>query len=156
LIVNPIRPHRVEPRVKKRRPKLFPLMIKSRQELRQQLVQQELSGSLHAIRVRPGIWAQSCDVLGQDDLRSRVVTYSPPLEAACHRRKRSVWLSWRMDETYIRVRGEWRDLYRAVDSTGQTIDVLLMEQRDERAARIAVRNRVPTPHPQRRAEEVVK
>jgi len=61
-----------------------------------------------------------------------------------------------MDETYIRVRGEWRDLYRAVDSTGQTIDVLLMEQRDERAARIAVRNRVPTPHPQRRAEEVVK
>ena len=42
LIVNPIRPHRVEPRVKKRRPKSFPLMIKPRQELRQQLVQQEL------------------------------------------------------------------------------------------------------------------
>jgi Transposase DDE domain len=44
LIVNPIRPHRVEPRVKKRRPKSFPLMIKPRQELRQQLVQQELKG----------------------------------------------------------------------------------------------------------------
>ena len=44
LIVNPIRPHRVEPRVKKRRPKSFPLMIKPRQELRQQLVQQELRG----------------------------------------------------------------------------------------------------------------
>jgi hypothetical protein len=44
LIVNPIRPHRVEPRVKKRRPKSFPFMIKPRQELRQQLVQQELSG----------------------------------------------------------------------------------------------------------------
>ena len=39
LIVNPIRPHRVEPRVKKRRPKSFPLMIKSLHELRQQLVQ---------------------------------------------------------------------------------------------------------------------
>jgi hypothetical protein len=44
LIVNPVRPHRVEPRVKKRRPKSFPLMIKPRQELRQQLVQQELRG----------------------------------------------------------------------------------------------------------------
>jgi hypothetical protein len=44
LIVNPIRPHRVEPRVKKRRPKSFPLMIKPRQELRQQLLPQELRG----------------------------------------------------------------------------------------------------------------
>jgi Transposase DDE domain len=44
LIVNPARPHRVEPRVKKRRPKIFPLMIKPRQELRQQLIQQELRG----------------------------------------------------------------------------------------------------------------
>jgi hypothetical protein len=42
VIVNPIRPHRVEPRVKKRRSKSFPLMIKPRQELRQQLVQQTL------------------------------------------------------------------------------------------------------------------
>ena len=44
LIVNPKRPHRVEPRVKMRRPKSFPLMIKPRQELRQQLVQQEIRG----------------------------------------------------------------------------------------------------------------
>jgi IS4 transposase len=44
LIVNPIRPHRVEPRVKKRRPKSFPFMVKPRQELRQPLVQQELGG----------------------------------------------------------------------------------------------------------------
>jgi hypothetical protein len=44
LIVNPIRPNRVEPRVKKRRLKSFPFMIKSRQALRQQLVQQGLSG----------------------------------------------------------------------------------------------------------------
>jgi hypothetical protein len=43
LMVNPIRPHRVEPRVKKRRPKPFPLMITPRQELRQQLLQQGLS-----------------------------------------------------------------------------------------------------------------
>lgn len=42
LIVNPIRPHRVEPRVKKRRPKSFPLMRTPRQALRQQLVHQEV------------------------------------------------------------------------------------------------------------------
>jgi hypothetical protein len=44
LIVNPVRPHRVEPRVKKRRPKPFPLMMKPRRELRQQLLQQEPGG----------------------------------------------------------------------------------------------------------------
>jgi hypothetical protein len=44
LIVNPARPDRVEPRVKKRRPKSFPFMIKPRQELRQQMLQQELGG----------------------------------------------------------------------------------------------------------------
>jgi hypothetical protein len=54
-----------------------------------------------------------------------VIKYSPLLEDALHRRKRPVWVSWRMDETYIRVKGEWRYLYRAVDKSGQTIDVLL-------------------------------
>jgi hypothetical protein len=44
LLVNPTRPHRVEPRVKTRRPKPFPLMIKPRHIRRQQLVQQELGG----------------------------------------------------------------------------------------------------------------
>jgi Transposase DDE domain len=44
LIVTPARPHRAEPRVKKRRPKSFPFMIKPRQELRRQLVQQALGG----------------------------------------------------------------------------------------------------------------
>ena len=64
-----------------------------------------------------------------------VVKYSPQLEAAFHRRKRSVGRSWRMDETYIKVKGRWYYLYRAVDKTGQTIDFLLTEQRDERAAK---------------------
>jgi putative transposase len=63
-----------------------------------------------------------------------VLKYSPQLEAAFHRRKRPVWASWRLDETYIRVRGHWHYLYRAVDRAGHTIDFLLTEQRDERAA----------------------
>jgi putative transposase len=40
-----------------------------------------------------------------------------------------------MDETYIKVKGEWKYLYRAVDKFGKTIDFLLTEQRDEKAAR---------------------
>src|SRR2546423_11120014 len=64
-----------------------------------------------------------------------VVKYSPQLEEAFHRRKRRVWVSWRMDETYIKIKGQWYYLYRAVDKTGQTIDFLLTEQRDEQAAK---------------------
>jgi putative transposase len=64
-----------------------------------------------------------------------VIKYSAQLEATFHRRKRSVGRSWRMDETYIRVKGEWRYLYRAVDKHGQTIDFLLTAERDEQAAK---------------------
>src|SRR3989454_5159935 len=63
-----------------------------------------------------------------------VVKYSPQLEETFQRRKRPVWRSWRMDETYIKVKGEWRYLYRAVDKHGQTIDFLLTEHRDTEAA----------------------
>ena len=52
LIVKPLRPPRVEPRVTKRRPKRVPLLITPRQERRQPWVQQALSGELHAIRAR--------------------------------------------------------------------------------------------------------
>src|ERR671927_1263338 len=63
-----------------------------------------------------------------------VIKYSPQLEEAFHRRKRAVWVSWRMDETYIKGKGQWRYLYRAVDKHGQTIDFLLTEHRDTEAA----------------------
>jgi transposase-like protein len=43
-----------------------------------------------------------------------VLKYSSQLEEVFHRRKRPVWVSWRLDETYIRVKGEWKYLYRAV------------------------------------------
>jgi transposase-like protein len=64
-----------------------------------------------------------------------VIKYSPQLEAEFHRRKRPVWVSWRMDETYIRVKGEWVYLYRAVDKFGKTIDFLLTDKRDQKAAK---------------------
>ncbi|WP_233838476.1 IS6 family transposase [Paraburkholderia sp. ZP32-5] len=59
----------------------------------------------------------------------------PVLEKAFRRCKRAVGRSWRMDETYIRSRGEWRYLYRAVDKAGNTVDFLLRARRDKAAAR---------------------
>lgn len=64
-----------------------------------------------------------------------VSKYSPLLEEALHRRKRPVWTSWRLDETYIQVKGVWHYLYRAVDKHGKTIAFLLTEHRDEQAAK---------------------
>jgi putative transposase len=52
-----------------------------------------------------------------------VITYSPLLEEAFHRRKRLVWVRWRREETYLRVKGEWRSLDRAVAKHGPTIDL---------------------------------
>ena len=43
--------------------------------------------------------------------------------------------SYRVDETYIKVKGTWKYLYRVVDSTGQTIDFMLSAKRDKRAAK---------------------
>jgi putative transposase len=69
--------------------------------------------------------------------------YSPQLAAAFHRRKRLVSRSWRLDATYIRVRGRWRYLYRAVDKTGQTIASPLTTQRNRDAASRFLRPAIP-------------
>jgi putative transposase len=63
-----------------------------------------------------------------------VVKYSPELAKAAQKRKAQTVPSWRLDETYVKVRGEWHYLYRAVDRCGQTIDFMLSEHRDEAAA----------------------
>ena len=54
--------------------------------------------------------------------------------------------SWRVDETYVRVKGRWTYLYRAVDSRGQTIDFLLSARRDTAAARRFFRKALAQPH----------
>ncbi len=54
--------------------------------------------------------------------------------------------SWRVDETYVRVKGRWTYLYRAVDSRGQTIDFLLSARRDTVAAKRFFRKALVQPH----------
>ncbi len=67
-------------------------------------------------------------------LNRRVVKYAPLIAAEAQKRKPAIGRSWRMDETYITVKGQWCYLYRAVDKHGQTLDVMLSERRDEAAA----------------------
>ena len=65
-----------------------------------------------------------------------VQKFTPQLEAAFRKgKKRPVGTRWRMDETYIKIKGQWKYLYRAVDRDGQTIDFLLTAHRDKKAAR---------------------
>ena len=65
-----------------------------------------------------------------------VIHYAPKLEETFRkRRKRPTGISWRMDETYIKVKGKWVYLYRAVDKEGKTVDFMLSKKRDEPAAR---------------------
>jgi putative transposase len=59
----------------------------------------------------------------------------PVLALIFRRRKRPVGLSWRIDETYIKVAGQWKYLYRAVDKAGDTVDFLLTAKRELAAAR---------------------
>ena len=63
-----------------------------------------------------------------------VLKYLPLLDQAFRARKRRVGGSWRMDETYVRIRGQWKYLYRAVDKAGATVDFLLTARRDRKAA----------------------
>ena len=57
--------------------------------------------------------------------------------------------SWRMDETYVRVKGKWRYLYRAVDSTGATLDFLLSAKQDAAAAKRFLAKAPPPQHVER-------
>ncbi len=61
--------------------------------------------------------------------------YSPEIEKKVRRYLRPTNNSWRVDETYIKVRGEWKYFYRAVDSNGDTIDFMLSAKRDQKAAK---------------------
>ncbi|WP_424934706.1 IS6 family transposase [Amaricoccus macauensis] len=63
-----------------------------------------------------------------------VVKYAPLVAEEAQKRKSATCRSWRMDETYIKVKGKWTYHYRAIDRDGKTLDFMLSERRDEAAA----------------------
>jgi len=65
-----------------------------------------------------------------------VIHYAPLLENEFRNKyKKKIGASWRMDETYIKIKGAWQYFYRAVDKEGNTVDFILSENRDESAAK---------------------
>ena len=73
-----------------------------------------------------------------------VQAYSKSLATNFNKRKRPVSKSWRMDETYIKVGGVWRYLYRAVDKQGMTVDFLIRVDQMLQGLLFATRYQVPT------------
>lgn len=77
-----------------------------------------------------------------------VQKYAPELDKRCRSHLQLTNDSWRVDETYIEVKGKWKYLYRAVDSEGNTLDFLLAASRDAQAAKRFFRKTLKAVHTQ--------
>ena len=75
-----------------------------------------------------------------------IQAYTPELEKRIRPHLYPSNGSWRVDETYVKMKGCWTYLYRAVDSHGQTIDFLLSAKRDTTAAKRFFRKALGQPH----------
>jgi transposase-like protein len=70
--------------------------------------------------------------------------YTPEFQKRWNRFAHPVGGSWRMDETDVRIKGEWQYLYRAVDKDGQTVNLYLSRKRDTNAAKAFLRKAIRT------------
>jgi len=87
-----------------------------------------------SLRELEEILAERGVIVDHATLNRWAVKFSPLIALEAQKRKRPTAVSWRMDETYIKVRGQWMYLYRAVDRDGKTLDFMLSERRDTAAA----------------------
>lgn len=75
-----------------------------------------------------------------------VLQYGPELDQRCRPHLRMTNDSWKVDETYVKVNGKWQYLYRAVDSSGQTLDFMLSAKRDAKAAKRFLKKALKASH----------
>jgi IS6 family transposase len=86
-----------------------------------------------------------------------VQRYAPELDQRLRRHLKPTNKSWRVDETYVKVKGRWCYLYRAIDSAGATIDFLLSARRDADAANRLLRKALSaSSHPQPRVINTIR
>jgi transposase-like protein len=93
--------------------------------------------------------AERAVVISHTTIMRWVIRYAPVFEKRWSRFSRSVGCSWRVDETYIAIKGDWHYLYRAVDKHGRTVDFLLRPDRGIAAAQAFFRKALAshTDHP---------
>ena len=94
-----------------------------------------------ALRDLPEMFAIRGIVFSHEAVRAWESKLTPALAEDLRRRRRGkVGRSWYVDETYIKVGGHWRYLYRAIDRSGALVDVMFSEHRDMAAARAFFRS----------------
>ncbi|MFQ6251749.1 IS6 family transposase [Yersinia enterocolitica] len=87
-----------------------------------------------SLRNLEGMMAERGVIVDHSTLHRWVIRLVPLLDKDFRRHKCTVGRRWRVDETDIRIKGQWKYLYRAVDTAGQTVDFLLTARRDAAAA----------------------
>ncbi len=88
------------------------------------------------------IYAERGILLDHATINRWVIRFAPLIEQKARERKRQVSNSWRMDETYIKIKGQWWYYYRAVDKHGDIVDFYLSQTRDEKAAKAFLRKAI--------------
>ncbi len=88
-----------------------------------------------SLRNLEGMMAERGIAVDHATIHRWVIRYSPELLERFNRRNRPVTDKWHVDETYIKVRSQWRYLYRAIDSNGDTVEFWFSERRNLAAAK---------------------